>query len=225
MGEQVVPIIRVLATFFNHLGETRFEQACRLAHALIVWRGDAKWQHERRGERANGMGQACIDRSSQFVSFAEEVGIKEDLADDAHCEANHRVIDVDDRAILPLLHETPGVVNNGISVAGNVAWLKTGGHQLALPPMECSFADEEPVIAYRFMHEPPFGEIVGILNQDVLSMLSLIEKEQRNRTDTKTADISLLCQTIEKTETILQKLLIVPDQEMSTCKGNRLSLR
>jgi hypothetical protein len=120
-------------------------------------------------------------------------GIEEDLADDTHRETNHGVVDIDDHAVFPLLHDPLGIGHNGISVGSEVAWLKGRGHQLALPSMELPLADEKAIVVHRFAYELPFAEIAGMLDQDMLGMLGLLEEEHRNGTNAKTHDIPFLC--------------------------------
>jgi len=131
-------------------------------------------------------------RCSKLISLLEDIVVKEHFADNAHSDGNHLLIEVNDRAIVPLLLEAFTIPHNRFRISGDVPWLKHGSHQFALSPMKLSFADEKPVATERVMDEPSFAQVIGVLNQDALHMFGFVAQDQRERPEMKAADIASL---------------------------------
>jgi hypothetical protein len=103
------------------------------------------------------------------------------------------LIEVNDRAIVPLLLDAFSIPHNRFRIGGDLPWLKNWSHQFALSPMKLSFADEEPVASECAMDEPSLAQVRGVRNQDTLHMFGFVEQDQRERPEMKAADIASLC--------------------------------
>jgi hypothetical protein len=132
-------------------------------------------------------------RCTKLISLIEDIVVKEHFADNAHSDGNHVLIEVNDRAIVPLLLEPFSIPHHRFRVSGEVPWLKKGSHHFALSLVKLSFADEQPVAAESMMDEPSFAQVIGVLHQETLHMFSFVEQDQRERPEMKAADIAFLC--------------------------------
>src|SRR5437588_3988119 len=137
-------------------------------------------------------------RCTKLISFIEDIRIEEGFADNAHGEGNHVRIEVNDRAILPLLLEALSILHHRLRIGGNMTWLKHRGHQFALAAMKLPFTDEETIPTKRLMYELSFAKVIGMLNQDALYMFCSIEQNQGNWPHMQATNSTVLCRSYKE---------------------------
>lgn len=86
---------------------------------------------------------------TQFVSFAEDLGVKECFADDVHREIGHLLIDINNGTISPGLLNLFSVRDYHIGITSNVARLEGGSHDFPLAAVKITLATEDAIAQYR----------------------------------------------------------------------------
>jgi hypothetical protein len=158
---------------------------------------------------------------TQLVGLCEDIGIKEDFANDAEGESRHLLIHVDACPIAPLLLHTFSVLNHDISVGSNLARLKGGSHQFALSPVELSLADEDAVALDGIMHRSSLVKVIGMLDKNAMDMFRPVEQNDGKRPKVKAAHIPIfLCQAQKEVQAILIEGGKTPYERKLTGKRN-----
>src|SRR5258708_4709844 len=187
----------LLAPLLDHLENALFQKDRRGTHAAIIWRGPVLRQHQGFRELAHCVLKADRHGRTNLVGLFEHIDIEEYFADDAHGQADHLLVQVDRRPVGPLACDQFAVLHDGLDIIGDVARLKHRDHQFALFAVKVALADKETIALDGFVHKLALGEIVGMLDQDGLDVFGLVEKENRDGSKVKAADIADLGQLVE----------------------------
>ena len=122
--------------------------------------------------------RVTVIASAKFVCFGENFGIKKSFADNTHCKVGHVLVDIDNAIIGPCLLNLLAVISHSLGIADYVAWLERRGHDLALVAVEITFATEDAITDYGtkgIMHCQTFVKVIGMLDENAMDMLRLIE--------------------------------------------------
>src|SRR5947209_6693705 len=135
----------------------------------IAWQRPTirRWQEYR--ERMGSILRRDGHRCAQLVSFSEDIGVEEHLADDTHSQIGHLPININDSSSRPCLLDLLAVMSHDLGVASNVTWLEGWSHKLALMTMKITFATED-AITYRgtkgIMDCLTFVKVIGMFDQN-----------------------------------------------------------
>src|ERR1700676_3341293 len=117
-------------------------------------------------------------RGTEFVGFGDDIGIKECLANNTHSQVGHVLIDINGAPISPELLDLFAILPHDVGITGYVTWLEGGSHELALLPMEITFACKNAIAqgsAKGIMNGHTFVEVIGMFNQNTMGVLWFVE--------------------------------------------------
>src|SRR5215469_9211752 len=172
-GKDIIPLAGVTAPLVNEASQGLVQDLHSFVGAATARRGPAVWEwQEHRGDLAHILcdgGHGC----TKFVGFGKEVGGKERFADDTHGEIDHLLIEINDGTISPGLLQVFTVRSHHLGIAGDMARLERGSHELALVAVKIALATEDAIAEDRTNALPDdhaFVEVVGMFDQNTVHM-------------------------------------------------------
>src|SRR5258708_626263 len=159
----------------------------------------------------SGDGHGC----TEFVSFGEDVGVKERFADDAHGQVSHLLIDVNDGAIRPDLLNLLAVMPHDGGIAGNMTWLEGRGHELALAAVEIAFTTEDAITNHGtkgIMTGNALAKVEGLFDQNDVEVLRFVEQDAGERPEMHARDVACTRHTLKEVQAIFAEPGQVPDK-------------